>query len=103
MTFRLRLALATALAVAVTVAAASAVIYLVMRDHLQNTADQQLQQQSAQVLQDRHDLENAFQPKGGPFAPPQHGPSATSIYYQAVLDDGRARLPTTESQKVPVD
>jgi two-component system sensor histidine kinase MprB len=103
MTFRLRLALATALAVAVTVAAASAVIYLVMRDHLQNTADQQLQQQSAQVLQDRHDLEHAFQPNAGPFAPPRHGPSATSIYYQAVLDDGRTALPTTEYQKVPVD
>jgi two-component system sensor histidine kinase MprB len=102
MTFRLRLALATALAVAVTVAAASAVIYLVMRDHLQHTADQQLQQQAAQVLQDRHDLENAFKP-GGPFAPPPHGPSVTSIYYQAVRDDGRTALPTTETKKVPVD
>ena len=101
MTFRLRLALATALAVALTVAIASAVVYVVMRDHLQNTADQQLRQQAAQVLEDRHDLEHAFQPKAGPFAPPRHGPSATSIYFQAVLDDGRTALPTSESQKVP--
>ena len=47
MTFRLRLAIAAAVAVATTVAIASAVVYVVMHNQLQKSADQELIQQSA--------------------------------------------------------
>jgi two-component system sensor histidine kinase MprB len=99
MTFRLRLALAAALAVAVTVAAASAVIYLVMRDHLQNTADQQLRQQV--LLVDQSKLHRAFD-KNDPFPLQPHGPTATLLYLQLVSDDGRTLLAVNEHDKVPV-
>ncbi len=49
MTFRLRLALTAALAVAGTVAVASAVVYVVMRDQLRTSIDQQLRQTYQQV------------------------------------------------------
>ncbi len=103
MTFRLRLAIAAAVAVAATVAIASAVVYVVMRDHLQKSADQELVQQYEQVHSDPHFLEHAFGPDSGPIAAPAQGPSATSTYMQAVRDDGKTALTSYESAKVPVN
>jgi two-component system sensor histidine kinase MprB len=103
MTFRLRLALAAALAVAATVAIASAVVYLVMRDQLRTSADQQLQQQWAQIQQTKG-LERAFDSHdfGNPIDVPRHGPSASGSYIQAVRDDGATQLTRDEAEKVPV-
>jgi two-component system sensor histidine kinase MprB len=100
-TFRLRLAVAAALAVATTVAIASAVVYIVMRDQLRTSIDQQLQQQSQQVLNNSEFLHHAFE-RSGPFSAPPQGPSATATYFQVVSDDGSSYLPTNESVKVPV-
>ncbi|MGZ8716066.1 MAG: ATP-binding protein [Gaiellaceae bacterium] len=101
MTFRLRLALAAALAVTATVAIASAVVYVVMRDQLRTSIDQQLQQQYQQVLSNRGFLNHAFDNE--PFAAPQQGPSATAMYLQLVADNGFTRLASNETAKVPVD
>jgi two-component system, OmpR family, sensor histidine kinase MprB len=101
-TFRLRLAIASALAVAVTVAIASAVVYVVMRDQLRTSVDQQLQQQATQVQGDREALQHAFDPNRPLFTGPPHGPSATSTYMQLVSDDGRTLLTVNELNKVPV-
>jgi two-component system, OmpR family, sensor histidine kinase MprB len=98
MTFRLRLAIASAVAVAATVAIASAVVYVVMRDHLRATVDQQLQQQVAQVDQDK--LRHAFQ---GPFSVQPERPSVTALYMQIVRDDGRHLLANGEHFGVPVE
>jgi two-component system, OmpR family, sensor histidine kinase MprB len=103
MTFRLRLAIAAAIAVAATVAIASAVVYVVMRNQLQKSADQELVQQYAQVRSDPHFLDHAFGPDAGPFSPPSHGPSAASTYMQGVRNDGVTRLASGEHYKVPVD
>jgi two-component system sensor histidine kinase MprB len=103
MTFRLRLAIAAAVAVAATVAIASAVVYVVMRDQLQKSADQQLVQQYVQIQHDPHFLEQAFGHDSGPFSPPPHGPSAASTYMQAVRDDGKTQLASGEPAKVPVN
>ena len=101
MTFRLRLAIASAIAVALTVAIASAVVYVVMRDHLRATVDQQLQQEVAQV--DQGKLRFAFSgPNPSDFNLPTIGPSVTSLYMQIVRDDGRYRLANGEKLKVPV-
>ncbi|MDX6485779.1 MAG: two-component system, OmpR family, sensor histidine kinase MprB [Gaiellaceae bacterium] len=102
MTFRLRLAIAAALAVALTVAVASAIVYVVMRDQLQKSADQQLLQQYEQVSHDGHLLERAFRDPG-PLGEPRRGPSPTALYMQAVRDDGRTQLTSNESAKVPVN
>jgi two-component system sensor histidine kinase MprB len=102
MTFRLRLAIASAVAVAATVAIASAVVYVVMRDHLQSSADQELIQQYTQVKEDNHLLAHAFGNEG-PIALPPQGPNAASMYMQAVRDDGKTALATGESAKVPFD
>ena len=102
MTFRLRLAIASALAVAATIAIASAVVYIVMRDHLRATVDQQLQQEVAQVDQVRVRL--AFSgpgPEGYSVQQPQ-GPSVTALYMQIVRDDGRHFLANGETKPVPV-
>ena len=99
MTFRLRLALAAALAVTVTVAVASAVVYVVMRNELHASVDQQLVQQYQQVLSNRGFLDHAFENR--PFAAPQHGPSATATYLQLVADNGFTRLAAGEAEKVP--
>ena len=101
MTFRLRLALAAALAVTATVAIASAVVYVVMRDELRTSVDQQLVQQYQQVLDNRGFLDHAFENR--PFAAPQHGPSATAMYLQLVADNGFTRLAANEAEKVPFD
>ena len=101
MTFRARLAIACAIAVAATVAVASAVIYLVMRDHLRATVDQELVQQATQVTQDRHILEEAFGPN--PFPAPVQSPTATSTYLQAVRDDGATQLANNEAAPVPIN
>ena len=103
MTFRLRLAIAAAVVVAATVAIASAVVYVVMRDQLQKSADQQLVQQYAQVRTDPHFLDRAFGPDSGPFSAPAQGPSAASMYMQAVRDDGKTQLATGEPAKVPIN
>jgi two-component system, OmpR family, sensor histidine kinase MprB len=103
MTFRLRLAIAAAVVVAATVAIASAVVYVVMRDQLQKSADQQLVQQYVQIQHDPHFLEQAFGHDAGPFSPPPHGPSAASTYMQAVFDDGTNHLASGESAKIPVN
>jgi two-component system, OmpR family, sensor histidine kinase MprB len=103
MTFRLRLAIAAAVAVAATVAIASAVVYVVMRNQLQKSADQQLVQQYTQIERDGHVLERAFGgPDSGPFSAPHQGPSAASTYMQAVRDDHKTALASGESEKVPV-
>jgi two-component system sensor histidine kinase MprB len=98
-TFRLRLALAAALAVAATVAVASAVVYVVMRNELHSSVDQQLLQQYQQVSSSNY-LNHVFDVHAFP-APPQ-GPSASATYVQIVLPNGRSRLPMNESEKVPV-
>lgn len=103
MTFRLRLAIAAAVAVAATVAIASAVIYVVMRDQLLKSADQQLVQQYTQIKRDPRSLEHAFGPDSGPFTPQPQGPSATSTYFQLVEDDGKTQKPSSELYKVPVN
>jgi two-component system, OmpR family, sensor histidine kinase MprB len=100
-TFRLRLAIASALAVAATVAIASAVVYVVMRNQLRTNADQQLQQQYAQV-QNTDFLRHAFNGSAGQLNMSPHGPSATSTYLQLVRDDGRKLLADQESAAVPV-
>ncbi len=102
MTFRRRLAIAAAVAVATTVAIASGVIYVVMRDQLLKSADQQLVQQYAQIRRDPHSLEHAFGPDSGPFPTQPQGPSATSTYFQLVEDDGKTQKPSSELYKVPV-
>ena len=102
MTFRLRLAIAAAVAVAATVAIASAVIYVVMRDQLLKSADQQLIAQATQVRRDPHFLEHAFGPDSGPLTASPQGPSAASTYMQAVRDDGKTALTSNELAKVPV-
>jgi two-component system sensor histidine kinase MprB len=103
MTFRLRLAIATAVAVAATVAIASGIVYVVMRDQLQQSADQQLVQQYVQIARDSRVLEHAFGgPDSGPFSAPNRGPSAASTYMQAVRDDRKTALTLGESEKVPV-
>jgi two-component system sensor histidine kinase MprB len=102
-TFRLRLAIASAVAVAATVAIASAVVYVVMRNHLQATVDQELVQQYTQVQHNGHILDEAFGPHPGDFTAPDHGPSATSTYMQGVRDDGATRLANNESAKVPIN
>jgi two-component system sensor histidine kinase MprB len=102
MTFRLRLAIASAIAVAATVAIASAVVYIVMRDHLRATVDQQLQQEVAQV--DHVRIIRAFTgpgPGGYTVQQPQ-GPSVTALYMQIVRDDGRHFLANGETMAVPV-
>jgi signal transduction histidine kinase len=102
-TFRLRLAIASAVAVAATIAIASAVVYIVMRDHLRASVDRQLQQEVAQV--DPGKLRRAF---GGPDAGPggytyqPAGPSVTALYMQIVRDDGRHLLANGEKMPVPV-
>ena len=101
MTFRLRLALVAALTVAATIAVASAVVYVVMRNELRTSVDHQLQQQSQQVLSNRGFLNHAFMNQ--PFAVPQHGPSATAMYLQLVVDTGFTQLASNETAKVPVD
>jgi two-component system sensor histidine kinase MprB len=98
MTFRLRLAIASAIAVAATVAIASAVVYIVMRDHLRATVDQQLEQEVAQV--DPGKIHRAFGPGGYTFQPA--GPSVTALYMQIVRDDGKHLLATGEKLRVPV-
>jgi two-component system sensor histidine kinase MprB len=99
MTFRLRLALAAALAVTATVAIASAVVYVVMRDELRTSVDQQLQQQYEQVSSSGY-LRHVFQNR--PFPAPPQGPSTTATYVQIVTPDGRTFIPTNESENVPV-
>jgi two-component system sensor histidine kinase MprB len=98
MTFRLRLAIASAVAVAATVAIASGIVYIVMRDHLRATVDQQLQQEVAQINQGQ--LHHAFEEPN--FSLPQQGPSVTALYMQLVRDDGLHRLATGEKDPVPV-
>jgi len=93
---------AAAVAVAATVAIASGVIYVVMRNQLLKSADQQLVQQFAQIKRDPHSLEHAFGPDSGPFPVQPQGPSATSTYFQLVEDDGKTQKPTSELYKVPV-
>jgi two-component system sensor histidine kinase MprB len=97
-TFRLRLAIASAVAVAATVAIASGIVYIVMRDHLRATVDQQLQQEVAQINQGQ--LHHAFDESN--FTLPQQGPSVTALYMQLVRDDGLHRLATGEKDPVPV-
>jgi two-component system sensor histidine kinase MprB len=99
MTFRLRLALAAALAVTATVAIASAVVYIVMRNELHTSVDQQLLQQYQQVSDNRY-LNHVFQNR--PFPVPPQGPSTTATYVQIVTVDGTAYRPPNESEKVPV-
>jgi two-component system sensor histidine kinase MprB len=97
-TFRLRLALAAALAVTVAVAIASAVVYVVMRNELRSSVDQQLVQQYQQVLSSGY-LRHAF---GEHFPAPPQGPSATATYVQIVFPDGTREKPTNELYKVPI-
>ncbi|MDX6441011.1 MAG: two-component system, OmpR family, sensor histidine kinase MprB [Gaiellaceae bacterium] len=102
MTFRLRLAIAAAVAVAATVAIASGVVYVVMKQQLLKSADQQLVQQFTQITHDPHSLEHAFGPDSGPFTPQPQGPNATSTYFQLVQDNGQTQKPASELYKVPV-
>jgi len=102
MTFRLRLAIAAAVAVAATVAIASGVVYVVMKNQLLKSADQQLVQQYAQIKRDPHSLEHAFGPDGGPLTMLPQGPSAASTYFQLVEDDGKTLKPSSELYGVPV-
>ena len=97
MTFRLRLALVAALTVAATIAVASAVVYVVMRNELRTSVDHQLQQQSQQVLSNRGFLSHSFMNQ--PFAVPQHGPSATAMYLQLVVDTGFTQLAANETAR----
>ncbi|MDX6504114.1 MAG: two-component system, OmpR family, sensor histidine kinase MprB, partial [Gaiellaceae bacterium] len=99
MTFRLRLALAAALAVTVAVAIASAVVYVVMRNELRSSVDQQLVQQYKQVLGSGY-LRHVFAEQGFP-APPQ-GPSASATYVQIVFPNGTREIPANELEKVPI-
>jgi len=103
-TFRLRLAVAAALAVATTVAIASAVVYIVMRNQLRSSVDDQLRQQYTQIRQNpsllRSFADHGF---GSPINVPKRGPSASSLYMQAVRDDGLTALTSYELNKVPVD
>jgi two-component system sensor histidine kinase MprB len=85
----------------VTVAIASAIVYVVMRDQLRTSIDQQLQQQWTQFQRDRFAFAHSFSDRG-PFAAPAQGPSATAAYLQLVSDDGRTLLAANESAKVPV-
>jgi two-component system sensor histidine kinase MprB len=103
MTFRLRLALAAALAVAATVAIASAIVYVVMRDQLHTSVDQQLEQQWAQIRHDRGALQHAFENADSPFALPRQGPNQNSAYLQLVSDTGQRLITATELSKVPID
>jgi two-component system sensor histidine kinase MprB len=98
-TFRLRLALAAALAVTVAVAIASAVVYVVMRNELRSSVDQQLVQQYKQVLGSGY-LRHVFAEQGFP-APPQ-GPSASATYVQIVFPNGTREIPANELEKVPI-
>jgi two-component system sensor histidine kinase MprB len=100
MTFRLRLAIASAIAVAATVAISSAVVYVVMRDHLRASIDQQLQQEVLQV--DPGKLRHAFGEPGPGFSLPLIGPSVTALYMQIVRDDGKHMLAVGEKLNVPV-
>jgi two-component system, OmpR family, sensor histidine kinase MprB len=100
-TFRIRLALAAALAVTATVAIASAVVYVVMRNQLRASIDQQLEQQYQQLNSNRGFLNHAFENR--PFAVPQQGPSATAMYLQLVADNGFVQLGANETEKVPVN
>ena len=84
-----------------TVAIASAIVYVVMRDQLRTSIDQQLQQQWTQFQRDRFAFAHSFSDRG-PFAAPAQGPSATAAYLQLVSDDGRTLLAANESAKVPV-
>jgi two-component system sensor histidine kinase MprB len=103
MTFRLRLAIAAAVAVTATVAIASGVVYVVMKDQLLKSADQQLVQQYAQIKRDPHSLEHTFGPEGGsPFTTAPQGPSSTATYVQLVQDDGKTLRPSSELWKIPV-
>jgi two-component system sensor histidine kinase MprB len=102
MTFRLRLAIASAVAVAATVAIASAVVYIVMRDHLRATVDQQLQQEVAQVDPVKVRLAFSGPGPGGYTVQQPHGPSVTALYMQIVRDDGRHFLANGEKRAVPV-
>jgi two-component system sensor histidine kinase MprB len=102
LTFRLRLAIAAAVAVAATVAIASGVVYVVMKQQLLKSADQQLVQQFVQVRSDPHFLDHAFGNDSQFFPALPHGPSAASTYVQLVRDDGRTQLATGEPSKVPV-
>ncbi|MDX6466094.1 MAG: two-component system, OmpR family, sensor histidine kinase MprB [Gaiellaceae bacterium] len=99
MSFRLRLALAAALAVTATVAIASGVVYVVMRNELRTSVDQQLVQQYKQVLASGY-LRHVFAEQGFP-APPQ-GPSASATYVQIVFPNGTREIPANELEKVPV-
>jgi two-component system sensor histidine kinase MprB len=103
-TFRRRLALATALAVAATVAFASAVVYVVMRNELRSGVDDQLRQQYVQIQQNPG-LLHSFEDHGfgQPISVPKRGPTASSLYMQAVRDDGLTALTAYELSKVPVD
>jgi two-component system sensor histidine kinase MprB len=98
-TFRLRLALAAALVVAATVAIASAVVYVVMRNELRTSVDQQLLQQYQQVSNSRY-LDHLFDT--GPFPAPPQGPSASATYVQFVFANGSTHKPMNESFNVPV-
>ena len=102
MTFRLRLALTAALAVAGTVAVASAVVYVVMRDQLHTSIDQQLRQTYQQV-QHSDFLHHAFESGPQNLGSPPIGLSAGSTYLQLVLADGRTFLPPNELYKVPTN
>jgi len=102
LTFRLRLAIAAAVAVAATVAIASGVIYVVMKDQLLKSADQQLIAQAVQTQRDPHFLEHAFGADSGPLTASPRGPSAAATYIQAVRDDGKTALTANELDKVPV-
>jgi two-component system sensor histidine kinase MprB len=101
MTFRLRLALAAALAVATTVAVASGVVYILMRNQLRASVDQQLEQQSQQVQHSDY-LRHAFASGPDSIGTPPRGPSVTAPYLQLVLDDGHSFLAAGEVYKVPV-
>jgi two-component system sensor histidine kinase MprB len=102
-TFRLRLAIAAAVAVTATVAIASGVVYVVMKDQLLKSADQQLVQQYTQIKRDPHSLEHTFGPEGGsPFTTAPQGPSSTATYVQLVQDDGKTLRPSSELWKIPV-
>jgi two-component system, OmpR family, sensor histidine kinase MprB len=85
------------------VAIASAIVYVVMRDHLQASADQELAQQYEQIKHNGHILDEAFGAHPGDFTAPDHGPTAASTYMQGVRDDGATRLANNELDKVPVD
>jgi two-component system sensor histidine kinase MprB len=98
-TFRLRLAFAAALAVTVAVAIASAVVYIVMRNELRTSVDQQLVQQYKQVVASGY-LRHVFAEHG--FPAPAQGPSATATYVQIVFPDGTREIPANELEKVPI-